>query len=431
MRSKQRTTRRFRRVVWQLGLSALLISLVWLGARTYIYRDTLSQVHPQETILTIRFPLNPANRDRLAELFGSQSLIAGKSLTLTDISPWVGAEMAIYLKTNGDYVLGIRTQGDKIPHELLDDQGITIQELTNNRYLLTNRLEVLETSTYKRHSLWGGSLMAYIFGNILGKIVFIWDEYEVIGTIINKPNGLLVLLPKWHLTPFSEFADMSNIMAILSNQLLTENSILPVKYVIGQGFTKDQAEQKSSWLTQIPGNNGLTALFLRNKQLTYWLEFSNNNRNLADYSEILRYFAALHQPRLANFELTDTTRAQEILIDASGITLEETAYFGRPAIRTITGPDNQSIALIDSVKDQLILTNDEKNIVARFGNKNTEQNSLPCSGNLAWLNLSHLNSRLSDGTEERESRLLGWLGSKFQNFSINEGWWMGTISLCE
>ncbi len=124
-----KTTRRNRQVVWLMAF-ALLVGgfLAFRFGTWWMSRGTILSLAPSDTVLAIELHLNEKTGPFLSDWLAGVPLISERSLELSDLSPYTHGDLAIFVTSDGERSVAIRSSKERFPENLLIQYGVVVQE---------------------------------------------------------------------------------------------------------------------------------------------------------------------------------------------------------------------------------------------------------------------------------------------------------------
>jgi hypothetical protein len=362
LRRTRKTTRHTRRVVWILaGVLGLLTLLgVYLLSTVWFTRDTLSHVRPVDTVATIRLLPTEDNAPIIKKHLNSSPIIANRGITVGDILPAVHGEFALYLQNNGSLIVGLRSEREDLPSDLLDANEIVIQNPKPGVFLLSDTLVATKKPntphTYHLPIHWIGE-------NHLGSMTLHNNDTRTTGHIGASLEHLTIRFPKQTMPVLTNNALSDTEYAGLSTPLWTNklNSI-PIQDSIAQ-LTDPLGGIAPIKIVSAMQERGELYLGQTNGEDTFLLTMQRNGIKAAEIKDTLKTIAALRKPETRKVTLPDNSIIEEIIADPDQSELETDTISGVRFLKTPTG--SQSPVLGGEIEDSVIFANDA-NLVQRW-----------------------------------------------------------------
>jgi hypothetical protein len=287
------------RVIWLSTGWFLTILSLFIISNLWFTRDTLSSYAPKETIVTIHLSLSTKEWTKLINDFGNLPLISGRPITMTDLAALKAKEIAIFVLSDNNSAIALRTKEGNINKEFLNSLGITLQKLNKNHWLLSNQPLPYSTEQKNSYSLgmvWPTALGTVKIGGFSGFLATTKNGYTLEIPKIKKTSAFLPNLPENTLAavsiqPKSEI-DFSAVFSQLNN-------------FIGQFNRSSKLLDK-----KIRANGGI---FLLTKE-DFLLE-ANLDESIV--SQILETSAFFHNLTEKPLSMPDNSEVKELIIDES------------------------------------------------------------------------------------------------------------------
>lgn len=355
LRRTRKTTRHTRRVVWILaGLVGLLALLaVHTLSTMWFTRDTLSHVRPVDTVATIRLLPTEDNADIIKKHLNASPIVANRGVTVSDILPAVHGELALYLRSNGSHIVGLRSKREDLPSDLLDANEIVIQNPKPGVFLLSNTLVATQkpntSHTYHFPIRW-------IDEKYLGSITLYDNDTQTTGHIGASHEHLTIRFPKQTMPVLTNNTLSDTEYAGLSTPLWTNKLYpLPIQDSIAQ-LTSPLGGIAPSTIVGALQNNGEVYLGHKNGKETFLLTMERNGIKTTNIKETLKTVSALRNPSTRKMTLPDNSIIEEIIADPDQTELETDTISG---VRFLKTPEtSQPSVLGGEIENKVIFSND-------------------------------------------------------------------------
>ena len=314
-------TRPHRRVVWILALCAPALSAFFI-AGWWFERPDVGTLAPEGTQLIFRLQPGASQWETVLGAIGHLTAVSDRALTLRELAPYSAGELSVYVDTEGRRSTAIRCTPDRIPHALLDAYGIAVQSADNGLVLLTDRVRPTEKNDLPRPKPWIG------FGRI-GTVFLREQNGWKSGILTAQEHGWSIRLPKQTL-PASPFPHLpKETVAFLATPASTKDIEL-------SGVT----ERMESILApfDLPALNVFSQELLQHKGgivltkqgdgFSFLLGGRGGDVSEDGWKKLLLAAAAFRHPKTQAWTLPDDTKAQEIRVDPSTVTMEERTGLG-------------------------------------------------------------------------------------------------------
>ncbi len=276
-----------------LGFLALVILLTgWRFTTLYFTRVTIFDIAPVDTAMAIHLTVNKRTIGPISELLGGVPLISNRSLTIDDILDDVSGDMAIFLTSNGDMSVAMRSDT-----KILDHFGITTQEF-GPFLLISETLVPIKPLEYQKKL----HFLPSIFSTSLGGLVF---EDGIFAELSYKQGDFQVIFPHKKSSAPTQNTWVSSILHM---------SLIPYPTPHILTFFPNVGDFSEILVTE----DGV--LFLANgmeSDLIGWL----------------RDIEASNQPNLSERYMPDDSFYEEIRVDPELITVEEVNVAGNRALK--------------------------------------------------------------------------------------------------
>lgn len=300
--AKTRLSNNSRRVLWLVASWLGLILISWFLANLWFGRDSLSAFAPKETVSVIHLTPSTNQWQRLIEDFGTLSLVFGRPITLKEIMSYKPNELAIFILSDNQMAVAIKTSEKNLPKETLASYNVNIQKLTKNRWLLSAAPLLFSSKKQTDFHL------SSVWPNNLG----VFSIQETKGTIFTKKSGYSFKLSSgsgdFHLPnlPTETLAATVvrggldfNLLSFFNN--LSAN-LDPLNIISGQEIWQELKSADSIFLLSKSQENS--------EKIDFLIKTSINAEKVA---RILQAASVLQNPITKPMEMPDGSLAREIL----------------------------------------------------------------------------------------------------------------------
>lgn len=418
------TTRPSRRVVWLAGAFLLL---AWIVSSRWFTRPDVGRAAPDGTQAIIRLQPGSEHWADVLDVVGDWPAVAGRGLTLRDLAPYTQGDLTLYFSADGDWNTAIRTSADKLPHALLDNQGIVVEDAGGGLFLLNDRFQPLVNVALGHPAPWLSSL----FGRTLGDVYLRQGNAWVAGRLEGGKSGWNLRLPSvklarlpWKTLPADTLAaiatpfpvqdlDMTGITGRM-DALLGRLDVPPVQTLI-DGVTN---------------GHGFALLSRDAHGLGLLLSGPSNTVSPEDGKRLLAAAGALQTPSLKSWTLPDQTVTQELEVDPSAVSIEERTLFGTQVIQAKTRPDE---AWLFATKTPAYAFSNRETLMTDWLSGKSEGTALKstCSVNgAAFLNLRGLFAVSASSLDHQEANIVRLASERFEHITISSGLFSTLVQLC-
>lgn len=416
---KSQTTRQRRVVSWRLFLCGSAIALSAAGSGWWFGRDTVSRAAPEGTAALLRFTPRASTWDLLESLSGDVALISNRPFTMRDIRTFTRGEFALFIGEDGHRSVAVRSRKDLLPAAMLDMYGITVQEVSDGVFLLSDRPE--SVSGFKS----GGQFVIPPTP---------WSGLRRLGTAIfpDTPSAAIYGMtgrlewrwPDLHI-PTSDMKVTDGIIAFVSTPLLKNSQFLwmapPLESMIVP-LGGPNAETVGNWFSA-PGNAVLT------KSGGYLFSIHKDVFGPTDAKQLLRLVAALQLPAKTSWLLPDGTMATEIRSDPSKLAVETSVRSGHEVFSSVVSADLSMYAA--TVGDFIILSNDTELLESNINGNGKDEANDPCIGNSMFIRLQDMVRGEGEDAHVPRPSILNDAARLFSSISMNTSWMQTKMVLCE
>ncbi|MBI4713764.1 hypothetical protein HY771_01065 [Candidatus Uhrbacteria bacterium] len=405
----QKTTSRPRWVVWLLSAFILISVLFFMHVSTlWFTRNTVFVAAPEGTQFAIQLNLNQKTLPAISKILDTIPLISNRHFTLKDVQSFTKGEIGWFFSEDGQSSLAIRAKKTDLPSKILDANQIIVQQVGQNVFLLTDKLQPVSGIKSRR------SFSSFIpsFKQKLGQY---YEQGQKIRNIYTNKEGITI--------PLSN-KSVKNIFDIKD---LQENTYIAIKTPVVSAMSIDiyqslfpDTDLFRSFFTE----NGF--ILMKDIENPKFLIVSEAKMEEKKRIEFLQTAIALKNPTIITKTLPDNTQTQELVSDPSLISVEEKIIEGKEFLRV----SNNQESLFESKSEQIILSNDEETI-RNWLKKDDKQKMLKfCNANVAFISLSELIKTNSFTTQFYTNDTLRFLASRFSVASIEKGWNSTKFHLC-
>lgn len=420
----QHTTRLPRRVV---SLFAFLlvgagIGLVGIGMLVY-GRDTTSASAPQDTAVVLHFHPNRFEWNATERALGDMTLVSNRPLTVSDVRAFASGEFSVFLGNDGSRSIAVRSSKDRMPMDLLDALGILAEETSNGVFLLSDR--PVARMDWKPAHVWFGAI--HIPGSWRIGNMHVVDDRAMRGPIYASEAKTRIRLPKlgmskipWKLLP-------EDTILALAMPALPNTSVAGVTDSIDAVLASYDSPSAASIAEHVLGAPG--AIILRKSTGRLGFLISTDAENFAKdlQQKIIQTAASLQAPKIRPLTLPDQSVAEEMIVDPSLTTVEETTVNGMLVSR-VAATDGTYLYTAES-EGSFITTNELALLEFRL-NVGADGAKPTCDGNAAYLNLTEFLQAASGALTSRVTNDLGTVNAEYGVVSVNQGWMFTSINLC-
>lgn len=427
MRRYQHTTRLSRRVVSLFViLAALGFGSLVFGGMLWYGRDTTSAAAPQDTEIVLHFSPNRLTWDNVERALQDIPLISGRPLTASDIKPFTNGEFSVFIETDGTRSLAIRSNQDDLPSETLDTLGILTEEVKNGVFLLSDRPKA--RTEWKPARVWT-AWMHWPNVTRIGTIHLLENDESTRGAIYSGRDRLHIRLPNQHVTHLAWKTLPEGTIAALSTPALPNSGIDTVAYAIDRLLSSYAAPSAHILSQRFLTEPGGILLRKQGESINFLLSSSSNAFGKDQEQALLQASAAFTQPRIQTLVLPDETEAQEIIVDPSLSTVEETTIGGALVSRVAAHAGTYLYSA--EHEGSFAMTDDQELLGQWIDNERTNENrSSSCDGNAFYLNLQELLRLSTPITPSRSAELIPTISAIYPKVSVDTNFLFTTIHLC-
>ncbi len=403
-----------------IGLGAYWASSLWFT------RDTIYEAAPQNTIVAIRFFTGGSREAQISTLLANTSLISNRTLTFSDLKPYIHGEFVLFWKSDGTQSVGIRTENsDALPQSLLDSEHISQISVSKNIVLLSEN-----TETPKKLSLKSKMLPTFSFPGRtwIGEIALADSQDR--GFIFNSKNRLEISLPQklsaldFQGIPEKTFA-FSSAKSSDAGGLGSDSILNPFLPLIGPVLD----ENFKTYLEHLGNQSAKTFLTKDDAGIGFLLIIKQAPlQSELNIPKMLQSLNALNAPKILKTALPDGTFIQEIISDPNSVSVEQVTILGLQMNRIIT---NQQEILAGITQDkELILTNREALLRFYRGNKPSGQTHTICGGNVAGINIHEVDDLSKTHATFTQTTPFANISQHFSSLGMANGLFSTHIYFC-
>ncbi len=405
----QHTTRLSRRVVSVsvfLGSSGVL--LVFCLGIWWFQRDTTSHTAPVGTTMVVHFTPNQTNSDAIMDIMRNFPLISNRSLTFTDMQPYIQGEFSLFIAEDGTRSVAIRSKTALLPMKTFDQLGILVENVGKRVFLLSDRPVARDTWSPPHNIL---RSLHFPTKQRIAELYEIESEWS--GVMYVDRYGLTIRSKKNENTQIPLKYVPKNTIAALATPALPNMQIQSLLSLTD-----------ATMLGSVLNTAGYFILTKTENEMGFLISSSSKNFDKEQQQKIIQQSASFKQPIQQLLTLPDDSKAQEIIIDSGLSTIEETTISGMLVSRVATSGGSYLYSL---EKDgQFAITNQEK-LLEYWLNPTDKTKTDKLPGNILYLTTALLNST-SEQTV-RTTEFFSFLSQTFKAISINNGVFFSTIHL--
>lgn len=418
-------TRPYRRVVWLLALITPPLAAFFM-AGWWFERTDIGTMVPEGTELVVRLQPGKNGWGPVLQAIGHLTAISDRALTLRTLASYSAGEIIIYVDKTGRRSAAIRTKESQIPHTLLDTYGIAVQASGSGLIVLTDRLRPTEKISLPRPSPWIGR------GRI-GVIYLKTDGDWEAGTITASKEGWSIRLPRQSL-PKNQLSRLpTGTVAFLATPVsTTEIEISGVTERMESILAPFELPSLDLFGKELLKNEGGIAIVKHENTFAFLLGGKGANLGEAEWGNILRAAAAFQHPKTQPWTLSDGTKAEEIRVDPSTVTLEERTVLGSKVLQARPTP-TETLLLALQTDGRYALSNNESLLMDWLGQKSAEhQTERTCERGhpSAYMDLETLYAFSSSDLTFHQPNLIRDLSQTFHTVALKNNWFSSVFLLC-
>lgn len=400
-------TRHNRRVLW-IAVIWLIFTLFSITlVNIWFNRDSLSGYAPNNTSATIHLFLSKQAWTKFFTDFKNLPLISNRSLTISDLASFKPKEISIFILSDNSSAVAIRVNEQDLPKELLNSYGINLQNLGQNRWLLSSQplpFSAKSQTTWSLGSIWPGTL---------GKI----NTNNFTGYIRSKKTGYVINIPKLETTRNKLPALPDNTIIASVIQPKTNLSISSVTQQIDLLLAPLESIKSTNLIQTIQENGGIILLSQKTdnpKGADFLIETKLDSSSL---SQTLQISTAFKNTTTKKMEMPDGSTADEILINPSSVEFTSIWVGGEEVKSAET--ENGSLFTLDREETDLIASNQQ--LLEDYLLKKIEKNKPGCGSknNLIYLRPKLINASIFSDHNFVPSVSLLEIVLRFEEISIS------------
>ncbi len=315
----KRTTRRSRWVVWVLILVLVGgLFLVWNTGRWWFSGAGILEHAPVDTVAAVHLRVNPGTSGDIEQILAKTPLISDRSLTFSDLKPYIHGDLAWFFTSDGRRTVSIRGDYFEIS-EAFANLSLSIEEVDQGIVMLSKTLPAISVEDYGVRA----PLLPTVFRQYLGQIVLPLDDLR--SRIYLKNNKLSLNLGD---------SDNDHVGEIR----LPQGTIMALSTL---SWTNKLASEDSALLNRsfIPEIDTFSALF---EDFQFVLaKAENGNSYLAegqlaqniDIGTFLQTLVSAQSPEISERALEDGTTQHELRISPELVSIEEVTSSGMTYLR--------------------------------------------------------------------------------------------------
>lgn len=420
----QHTTRLPRRVVSLFafllagaGIGIVGVGMLWYG------RDTTSASAPQDTAIVLHFHPSRFKWDATERALGDIPLVSNRSLTVSDILGFANGEFSVFIGNDGSRSVAVRSSKGRLPTDELDALGILAEETSRGVFLLSDR--PVARMEWKPAHVWFGSVHwpgAWRIGNI-----HMVEDRDVRGPIYASGEKTRIRLPKQGLTTIPWKTLPTDTILALAMPALPNTSVVGVTESIDAILSSYDTPTASAIADHVLSSSGAILLKKSTNRLGFLITTDLENFAKELQQKIIQAAAALQSPRIQPLTLPDNSIAQEMIVDPSLTTVEETTVAGILVSRVAT-MEGDYLYTAES-DDSFVITNEQDLLEYRLTDGEDGEKQA-CGGNVLFLNLREFLAASSDALTARTTNELVMLNGEYFAVAVDQGWFYTHIRFC-
>lgn len=389
LHSTHKTTRHSWRVVW-LFLGLLLCALLYLIALSWQTRDTLTPLAPVNTEAIVRFTPTATTWPSIERALQSLPIVSDRAFMLRDLLPIIDGEFAFFLKDDLSWSFGARTRAldEHLDLSTLDQYGIYHQQFGKRLILSTVPIttEGMQATSWRART----PLYPWRKGTHVGSFT---NQQGTRGSLFMQDDRIVLHTPKQPMAT-SDLAHIPHLIggvALPMDSSSFSNTFAQLNTVTGEQFSTVLEQLQ----TQLNTQEGFLAV-VKNQETPQkqhiLLRLSQEEGALTqdDLRTLLRSIASTHAISKRPFSLPDGTRAQELLVDPTRISIEEVVHGGIPLFRVNLDKSTALFASLDATKRLFALSTSQNLIQYALDNTYETTQTSSCIGNHLYLDLDQL-----------------------------------------
>lgn len=391
--------------------------MLWYG------RDTVSASAPQDTAMVLHFHPNRPKWTATERALGDMTLVSNRSLTVSDIRTFANGEFSVFIGNDGSRSVAVRSSKDRLPTQTLDALGILAEETSSGVFLLSDR--PVARMDWEPSHVWFGSIHwpgAWRIGNI-----HMVEDRDVRGPIYASATKVRIRLPKQQIATIPWKTLPTDTIIALAMPALPNASVVGVTTSIDAILSSYDTPTATAIAEHVLGTPGAVLLKKTEDQLGFLI-----TTDLSDFAKdlqqkLIQTAAALQAPRVRPLTLPDNTIAEEMIVDPSLTTVEETTVAGILVSRVATTDGDY---LFTAESDEAFALSNQQDLL-EYLLKDGENGQKPsCNGNAIYLNLTEFLLASSDALTARTTNDLVTLNGEYGTIAVDQGWFYTNIRLC-
>ena len=328
-----KTTRRNRQVVWLMAFILLVAAFVVFRLGTmWFSRGSILDLAPSDTVLALELHLNKSTTPFLRDWLKGVPLISNRSLELSDLSPYIHGELAVFVTKQGDRSVAIRSTQSELPGELLGQYGISAQEQGAFVLLSSSLAPITGVDPLVRRPF-----LPSLGESWLGRVVF--TDVSLGGNLFLSKSELTVKVetPRGSTSDAKGFQNASIVLGGLS--WAEAGSPLGGLERLVTGLL---GESKGIFLQT---NTSMDLVVRQNESsLETLLIVKGSEADSASIIEELELIGAFSRPTVVTQTLADGTKLEEILVQPELVSVEEISTSLGQSYRVPTGGGSSILA---------------------------------------------------------------------------------------
>ena len=406
----------------------MLIGFLTYWATTlWFTRDTIYEAAPENTAVAVRFFTGGSKEAQVSALLENSPLVSNRTLTFSDLKPYIQGEFVLFSKSNGAQSVAIRTRNsDSLPQTLLDSEHISQKLISKNIILLSEHAETTKKFPLKAKIF---PTLSWLGKTWIGEIAF--QDSQDRGLIFNTKNKLDISLPSK--TPTLDFQGIpektfafSSAKISGANETSSDSILNPFLPLIGPVLD----ENFKTYLEHL-GNQSVKSFLTKDDAGIGFLLIIKQapGQSDLDIPKMLQSLNALNTPKILKTSLPDGTFIQEIISDPNSVSVEQVTILGLQMNRIVT---NQQEILAGITQDnELILTNREELLRFYRGKNPSGKAHSICSGNIAGMDIHQMDDLSKMHATFAEATPFSKISQHFSSLGIASGLISTHIYLCK
>ncbi len=420
------TTRRHRWVVWP-SLLILILVIVWIFWSWWFTQSDVGQAAPDGTVAILHLQPGHGHWTDLLNVAGDWPAVSDKGITLRDLAGITHGDISLYFFQNGSWESAIRTSSKKIPHSLIDSEGITVQDAGNGLLLLGDRSYPIMRISLPNPAPWLDDPFETSLGTFYEKQGTSW----VSGYIQEQKNGWILRLPKFSLTKNPWKSIPSGTLAILvapipASGIDLSGVTLRMDALLQHMDVPSIQTLADAWVHQ----QGFLVLQNDNQGLGVLLAGPSSSISKMDGKRLLTAADALEMPSTRLWTLPDQTKAQELIVDPSSVSIEERTILGT---KVLEGQSKPGKSWFFAENGPFYTLSNRESLVTDWLRGNSQgpflQSSCQTQGAI-FIDMKNLFKVSSETMQHEQPNTARILTENFEHFSAYNGALSTNIQLC-